>query len=54
MTYRVHYRISGWVEVEAKDVEDALDNVSDWTMATMIDNSIALPSLDLDEAEENV
>ena len=53
MIYRVHYRISGWVEVEARDADDALDAVSDYTPGTCVTETLWEPFFDVDEAEPN-
>ena len=53
MIYRVHYRISGWVEVEADDAEEALDAVNDYTPGTCLTETVGAPFFEVDEAEEN-
>ena len=53
MIYRVHYRISGWVEVEAADSEEALDIVEDYSVSTLIAETLGDKYVDFDEAEPN-
>ena len=53
MIYRVHYRISGWVEVEADDADEALAAVSDYTPSTSISETVGTLFYEFDEAEPN-
>jgi hypothetical protein len=52
-TYRVHYRITGWVEVEATSDDDALDQACEKDAAALVADTIGPRSVDLDEVESN-
>ena len=53
MVYRVRYCITGWIEVEARSADDAVDAASDKTAATLVADTVGQPSYEIDEVEEN-
>jgi len=51
--YRVHYRITGWVEVEARSEDDAIDEASDKDAVELVEDTIGPCLWDFDEVELN-
>lgn len=51
--YRVKYRIVGWVEVEAKSADDAIDEASDKDAVALIEDTVGQCKWEFDEVEMN-
>ena len=51
MSYRVPFRISGTVEVDADSVEDAWERVQDMSKRELIDDAVSV-SVDFERPEE--
>ena len=52
-TYRIRYRITGWLEVEACSEDDALDKASDKDAVELIEDTVGPCLWDFDEVEAN-